>query len=287
MRIVRFQRPDETIGWGLLTSVGIQDISSADPTLPTSTLELIERWERLLPRIQRLSNRLGESENLLRLLCPLDRVGKVLCIGLNYRDHAAEAKMEIPAEPIVFCKTATSVIGPGEDILLPKICNKVDYEAELVIVMGRKVHHADEATAASGIFGYTAGHDVSARDWQLDKPGKQWFLGKSFDSFAPLGPAIVDQAGLGDPMELNIALRLNGQTMQQSNTREMVFGPARLVSYLSHVMTLHCGDVIFTGTPPGVGMARNPPRYLADGDQVEIEIEGIGTLVNRCKAESR
>ncbi len=280
MRLVRFARPDESIGWGLQVQYGIQDLTLADPTLPLSTVELIAKWKTYLPRIASLAKKLGTSEQPLRVLCPIDTPRKILCIGLNYRDHAIETKAPIPDEPIVFCKMPTAMVGPDEPILLPRVSSEVDYEAELVLVVGHPMKSVSEEDAVAGIFGYSVGHDVSARDWQKGKPGKQWFLGKSFDTFAPLGPAIVTADEVSDTSNLRIQCRINGETLQDSTTKELIFKPAQLVSYISQVMTLDAGDVIYTGTPPGVGMARTPPRFLKDGDIVEIEIESVGLLSN-------
>jgi 2-keto-4-pentenoate hydratase/2-oxohepta-3-ene-1,7-dioic acid hydratase in catechol pathway len=280
MRIVRFARPDESVGWGLQNDYGIQDLTLADPSLPSATSDLISKWKSLQPRLQSLSKKLGTSDQKLKVLCPIDRPSKILCIGLNYRDHAIETNAPIPAEPIVFCKMATSMIGPDDAILLPKVSHEVDYEAELVVVIGSKLKNVSEQEAAAGIFGYSVGHDVSARDWQKGKPGKQWFLGKSFDTFAPLGPAIVTTDEVSDTSNLRIQCRINGETLQDSTTKELIFSPVQIVAYISQVMTLEPGDVIYTGTPPGVGMARTPPRFLRDGDVVEIEIESLGILRN-------
>ena len=248
-------------------------------------LEVMRRWDELQPRVLRLINRLGASQESLKLLSPLDQPGKILCVGLNYRDHAAESNMPIPTEPIFFCKVESSLCGPEDPIYLPPMCKQVDYEAELVIVVGSKIYRATEEEAKNSIFGYSVGHDVSARDWQLEKPGKQWFLGKSFKNFAPIGPGITISSTVPNPMNLAIELKLNGTIMQSSNTREMVFGPVELIKYVTQVMPLEPGDIIFTGTPPGVGMARSPQVFLKDGDQVEITIEGLGSISNRCSVE--
>ncbi|MFN7730974.1 MAG: fumarylacetoacetate hydrolase family protein [Pirellula sp.] len=281
MKLVRFLRPDNSIGLGTQTEYGVQDLSAADHSLPTSMVEMISKWPQYESRIASLSKKLGSSSDPLRVICPIDRPGKILCIGLNYRDHAIETNAPIPDEPIVFCKMPTAMIGPNEVIRLPKASTEVDYEAELVAIIGRTVKHATRQQAEEAIFGYTAGHDVSARDWQKGKPGKQWFLGKSFDTFAPLGPAIA-LAGSVDPTQLKIRCRLNDQLVQDSSTSELIFSPAHLVEYISQVMTLEPGDVIFTGTPAGVGVARTPQLFLHDGDKVEIEIEHIGRLSNPC-----
>jgi 2-keto-4-pentenoate hydratase/2-oxohepta-3-ene-1,7-dioic acid hydratase in catechol pathway len=286
MRIVRFLRPDQTIGWGNLLDFGIQDITLADPSLPVSTVELITKWSTLNARIHALAKKLGPSEHKLQILCPLDIPQKILCIGLNYRDHAIETNAPIPTEPIVFCKMPTAMIGPDEPIVLPKVSTQVDYEAELVVVIGKSLRHATLEQADDGIFGYSVGHDVSARDWQKDKPGKQWFLGKSFDSFAPLGPSIVTTDEVPSTDDLRVKCTINGEELQNSSTKELIFKPAEVIAYISQVMTLSPGDVIYTGTPPGVGMALTPVRFLKDGDLVEIEVEKLGILRNPCVQET-
>ncbi|MFM9062641.1 MAG: fumarylacetoacetate hydrolase family protein, partial [Pirellula sp.] len=218
----------------------------------------------------------------LELLCPLDVPGKILCIGLNYRDHAIETNAPIPDEPIVFSKAPTSLIGPTDAIEIPSISREVDFEAELVVVVGERLRKTTEKQAHEAIFGYTAGNDISARDWQKGKPGKQWLLGKSFDTFAPIGPAIALASAIPDPRNLKIQSRLNGQLMQDSSTRELIFSPAMLLSYISQVLTIEPGDLLFTGTPAGVGVARTPQVFLKPGDRIEVQIESIGTLSNAC-----
>ncbi|MFM8400267.1 MAG: fumarylacetoacetate hydrolase family protein, partial [Pirellula sp.] len=250
--------------------------------LPTSTRELIVRWNELQSRIISLIKKLGPSDETLELLCPLDAPGKILCIGLNYRDHAIETNAPIPDEPIVFSKAPTSLIGPTDAIEIPSISREVDFEAELVVVVGERLRKATEKQAHEAIFGYTAGNDISARDWQKGKPGKQWLLGKSFDTFAPIGPAIALASAIPDPRNLKIQSRLNGQLMQDSSTRELIFSPAMLLSYISQVLTIEPGDLLFTGTPAGVGVARNPQVFLKPGDRIEVQIESIGTLSNAC-----
>ncbi|MFN6399911.1 MAG: fumarylacetoacetate hydrolase family protein [Planctomycetota bacterium] len=280
--IVRFKRYDGSVGWGWKSPQGIQDVCAADDSLPVSTCQLIRNWDSLQPRIVSLVKKLGPTDDPLELLCPLDRSGKILCIGLNYRDHALETNAPIPDEPIVFSKASSSMIGPDVPIEVPQISSQVDFEAELVVVVGKRLKKADPLEARQAIFGYTAGNDVSARDWQKGKPGKQWLLGKSFDTFAPIGPAIVPAAAIPDPMNLRIQSRLNGQTMQDSSTHELIFTPEMLLSYISQVLTIEPGDVLFTGTPAGVGVARTPQVFLKPGDRFEVEIEGIGTLSNPC-----
>jgi len=280
--IVRFKRPDGSIAWGWKSQQGIQDVCGADDSLPTSTRELIVRWDELQSRIVSLIKKLGPSDEPLELLCPLDVPGKILCIGLNYRDHAIETNAPIPDEPIVFSKAPTSLIGPTDAIEIPSISHQVDFEAELVVVVGERLRKSTDKQAQEAIFGYTAGNDISARDWQKGKPGKQWLLGKSFDTFAPIGPAIALASAIPDPRNLKIQSRLNGQLMQDSSTRELIFSPAMLLSYISQVMTIEPGDLLFTGTPAGVGVARNPQVFLKPGDRIEVQIESIGTLSNAC-----
>ncbi len=186
---------------------------------------------------------------------------------------------------MLFSKYPSALIGHGEPIVLPRVSNQVDYEAELVVVIGRRGRHIPRERAMEYVGGYAVGHDVSARDWQLNKPGKQWMAGKTFDTFAPVGPELVTPDEAGDPHNLGIRLRLNGQTMQDSNTAQLIFGVDVLIAYVSQVFTLKAGDLIFTGTPPGVGMARKPPVWLKPGDSVEVEIDRLGTLKNPVVAE--
>jgi 2-keto-4-pentenoate hydratase/2-oxohepta-3-ene-1,7-dioic acid hydratase in catechol pathway len=214
------------------------------------------------------------------LLPPVPNPSKIMCIGLNYRDHALENNRAIPTEPVLFAKFPNALVGHGEPIRLPKVSNKVDYEAELVVVIGKRGRDIAEADALSHVAGYTVGHDVSARDWQFKGEEKQWTIGKTFDTFAPTGPHLVTADEVPDPNKLPIKLRRNGETLQDSNTREFIFPVGPLLAYLSQVLTLEPGDLVFTGTPPGVGVARKPPVFLQPGDDVEVEIDGIGLLRN-------
>ncbi|MBC7341545.1 MAG: fumarylacetoacetate hydrolase family protein [Clostridia bacterium] len=204
-----------------------------------------------------------------QLLCPCVPT-KIIAIGLNYADHARESNLEIPKEPVVFLKAPSALIGPKQDIIYPRNSRKVEYEAELAIVIGKQAKRVSQEKARDFILGYTCANDVSARDWQF-RDGGQWTLGKSFDTFAPIGPWINSTI---DPSDLAIKSKVNGEVRQDSSTREMIFGVNFLVSFLSQVMTLEPGDVILTGTPPGVGTLR-------PGDEVTIEIEGLGELTNR------
>jgi len=201
----------------------------------------------------------------------------IFAIGLNYKSHADESEMEYPDRPVIFAKTTNSVIGPGDKIVLPSIApDEVDYEAELVIVIGKKCKKVSKEDAFDYVLGYTCANDVSARDCQI-KQDTQWVRAKSFDTFCPLGPVIETEL---DPDNADIQLRLNGNIMQQANTRDMLFPCAELVSYLSQAITLYPGTVILTGTPPGVGFARKPPVFLKPGDHIKVEVEGIGVLEN-------
>ncbi len=217
----------------------------------------------------------------VQILHPVDP-GDVVAIGVNYKAHGAETGHDLPERPLIFLKASTSVIGPGEHIVLPHLTpDCVDYEAELAVIIGRTAKNVPEERALEYVLGYTCGNDISARDaqWKLDK---QWARAKSCDTFCPLGPWIVD--GL-DPDSLRVQCRLNGNVMQDSNTSNMIFGVRKLVSYISHNKTLRPGDVIMTGTPEGVGGARNPQVFLKPGDTVEVEIDGIGVLKNPVRAE--
>ncbi|QDT03292.1 Ureidoglycolate lyase [Rubripirellula lacrimiformis] len=218
-------------------------------------------------------------------LPPTPTPEKVICIGLNYRDHAIETGAEIPSEPVVFSKFNTTLIGHGGVIRLPSISKKVDYEAELVVVIGKEAKHVPQDQAMDYVYGYTCGHDVSARDWQKGRPAGQWLLGKSFDTFAPVGSCVVPKSEVPDPSDLRVRMRLNGEVVQDSTTAQLIFDIPTLIAHLSKFMTLKPGDLIFTGTPPGVGDARNPPVYLKDGDECTVEIDGIGMLTNTCQDE--
>lgn len=262
-------------GWELV------DLVAHDPGLPTSTRRLLEQGPEALARA-RAAVATAKAAPLegVTLLPPVLEPQKILCVGLNYADHAKETGATPGDEPVIFCKLPTTLTGPDAPIELPPESNEVDYEAELVVVIGRQARRVSREAAWDYIAGYSCGHDVSARDWQKNKPGRQWLLGKSFDTFAPLGPWLATPDEVPDPGNLPIELRLNGTVMQQSNTNQLIFPIDYLVSYLSHVCTLLPGDLIYTGTPAGVGLARKPPVFLKGGDVVEVEIEGLGTLRN-------
>ncbi|MDS0295470.1 2,4-diketo-3-deoxy-L-rhamnonate hydrolase [Halogeometricum luteum] len=217
-----------------------------------------------------------------KLLAPVPRPGKIVCVGLNYHDHAEEQDEEIPERPLLFGKSDTSVTNPEDPIVHPADVDQVDYEVELGIVVGRTAKDVSAEDASEYLAGYTAVNDVSARDAQFED--EQFFRGKSYDTFAPMGPTLVPEGEL-NPNELDVACRVNGETKQESNTEEFIFDVGEVVEYISGITTLRPGDVISTGTPGGVGIFRDPPELLEPGDTVEIEVEGIGTLTNPVVAE--
>src|ERR1041385_6698886 len=239
---------------------------------------------------ERVPEASGPSYDLasITLMAPVPRPPKLICVGLNYRDHVIESKMEIPKVPTIFNKFPNVVIGPGEPIVLPKASERPDYEAEFAFVIGRGGRHIPANRAMEHVFGYTIVNDVSARDFQMAT--SQWLMGKTFDTFAPMGPWLVTADEIADPHALDISLDIsnNGSTerLQQSNTRELIFKIPALIEYLSTVVTLEPGDVVSTGTPAGVGFARKPPRYLASGDEVIVRVAGLGELRNPCIAET-
>jgi len=214
----------------------------------------------------------------VRLASPVPRPGKLICIGLNYRDHAEESGMPIPSSPVIFSKFSSCVVGSGVPIEIPQGSTQSDYEAELAFVVGRRARNVSKKEALDCLLGYTNFNDVSARDFQF--ADGQWQRGKSCETFAPMGEYIATTDEIPDPQDLNIKLRLNGEVMQDSNTCQMIFNVAELIEFLSRHMTLEPGDVVATGTPPGVGFARKPPVYIKNGDIVEVEIDGLGRLSN-------
>ena len=220
----------------------------------------------------------------VRLGAPVNRPSKLICIGLNYRDHAAETGAAIPAEPIVFFKATTAITGPYDGVVIPKGSNKTDWEVELAVVIGKKAKHVAEEDALSHVAGYLLHNDYSEREWQLERGG-QWVKGKSADTYAPLGPWLATPDEIADPNALPLWLTLNGEKLQESNTSNFIFNIQFVVSYLSRFMTLLPGDIITTGTPAGVGLGFNPPRYLKPGDIVELGIEGLGTQRQVASAE--
>lgn len=274
-------------GVGTGTAAGSYvDLHAADPTLPTCPKALLALPDGL-KRAAAAKDRAQADGKFVtgRLLAPIPSPGKIICIGLNYKDHAAESGQPIPSEPVCFSKFSSATIGPEAEIRLPKVAHKVDYEAELVVIIGKRGKHIPKEKAFEYIAGYTNGNDVSARDWQIGRPGGQWMMGKTPDTFAPMGPYLVTADEIADPHQLQVQFRLNGQTLQNSNTKELIFKLDELLAHLSQLITLEPGDVIFTGTPPGVGAARQPPIFMKGGDLAEVEIAGLGILKNFVVAE--
>ncbi len=227
-----------------------------------------------------------EPADIAKLLAPVDPTA-ILCVGLNYKEHAEEAGMDVGDNPVLFVKGINAVQNPDDPIVVPRFLEseEVDYECELAVVIKKSCKNVSREDALEYVLGYTCSNDVSARDWQLKKGGGQWCRGKFFDTFGPLGPCLVTTDEITDPGNLNIRTILNGNVVQDSNTSDMEFDVARIIEFLSGSTTLLPGTVILTGTPPGVGMSQDPPRWLKEGDVVTIEIEGIGKLTNPVEDE--
>jgi 2-keto-4-pentenoate hydratase/2-oxohepta-3-ene-1,7-dioic acid hydratase in catechol pathway len=267
---------------GLVEGDRVTLLSERIPGLPKDMIGLIAAWSELSRKIEAIKPAGGYKLSEVKLLAPVPRPGKILGIGLNYADHIAEAGMKRPEHQLWFAKAATAVTGPYDPIQRPVVSTKLDYEAELVFVVGKRCRHVAVERADDAIFGYCAGNDVSVRDWQM-RTG-QFTLGKSFDTHAPFGPFIVTPDEI-DPRNLGIRTFVNGEKRQDSNTRNLIFDCAEQLAHLSQVMTLEPGDVFFTGTPGGVGAAMKPPQFLKAGDRVRVEIDGIGFLQNEVVDE--
>ncbi|MDO6603936.1 fumarylacetoacetate hydrolase family protein [Arenibacter palladensis] len=224
-------------------------------------------------------------DNSVRLGAPLVRPSKIVCVGLNYAKHAAESGMAVPKEPVLFFKATSAIVGPNDDVIIPKGSEKTDWEVELAVVIGKKASYVSEANALDHVAGYVLHNDYSERAFQIEREG-QWVKGKSCDTFAPVGPFIATKDEIKDPNNLHLWLKLNGETVQDSSTSDFIFNVQEVVSYISQFMTLLPGDIISTGTPFGVGLGFNPPKYLKPGDVVELGIEGLGSSKQTAKAYS-
>ena len=222
-------------------------------------------------------------DSSVRLGAPLARPSKIVCVGLNYAKHAEESGMEPPKEPVLFFKATSAIVGPNDNIIIPKGSVKTDWEVELAIVIGAKASYVSKADALSHVAGYVLHNDVSEREFQIERSG-QWVKGKSCDTFAPLGPFIATVDEIADPNQLNLWLKLNGETMQNSSTEDFIFNVQEVISHISQFMTLLPGDIISTGTPFGVGLGLNPPKYLVPGDEVELGIDGLGVSKQKVVA---
>jgi 2-keto-4-pentenoate hydratase/2-oxohepta-3-ene-1,7-dioic acid hydratase in catechol pathway len=281
MRLLTFEREGER-RVGVETAGGLVDLTVAAPALPRSMMELLAAGPKALQTANAVAARarddgVGLISTTVKHLAPLPRPGKIFGIGLNYRDHAEETHQPIPQVPQVFSKAMTAVVGPGEFIVIPAVSSAIDYEGELAVVIGRTARRVAAVDALKHVAGYTIMNDVTARDYQA-RSGH--CLGKSFDTFAPMGPVIVTGDELTDPGNCELRTIVSGEEMQHSNTRHLIFGIPALIEYISAGVTLEAGDVITTGTPAGVGARREPRRFLRPGDTVRIEIEGIGALEN-------
>ncbi len=274
MKFVTFSDTNGNARAGLLTGDSVVDISSRF----RSVLSIIHGGEEALLAAASLASDTGISLEDVKLLAPLPDPPRIFCVGLNYRDHAVESNMEIPKVPTVFLKLASALIGTNTAIELPSISSQPDYEAEFACVIGKAGRRIARDDWQRYVFGYTILNDVSARDVQLSTT--QWTLGKSFNTFAPLGPAIVTKDEIADPHELDVKLSIDGEVLQHSNTRELIFKLPDLIAYISSITPLQAGDIISTGTPAGVGLGRKPQRWLRAGETITIDVSGLGTLIN-------
>lgn len=268
---------------GAVVDGDVIDLNAANPDIPSTVAGILERnvldaVEAVIRRRDALDANARFPLDRVRLGAPIPRPSKIVCVGLNYKDHAEEQNVPLPEKPVLFSKASSSVVGPYDDIVLPADSQQVDYEVEFAIVIGKTATKARVEDAYAYIAGYTVTNDVSARDIQFAQ--KQWHQGKSYDTFCPMGPYLVTKDEIADPHNVPVRLTLNGETLQNSNTNQLVFDVPTLVSRISHIMTLYPGDVISTGTPGGVGVFRNPQIFLKPGDVMETIVEGIGSLRN-------
>ncbi|KAL8807509.1 MAG: hypothetical protein Q9182_000674 [Xanthomendoza sp. 2 TL-2023] len=274
-RLIRFLAKDGSTYYGdAILPSGVTDIAKATQAR-VITGHIFGKYD--------VTDQIAEVKLLLSPLARED-VKTVRCLGLNYEQHAKESKMPLPQYPVLFYKPVTALAGPFDEIPVPAPAQEVkglDYECELVAVIGKEARNVSEAEALNHVLGYAVGNDVSHREWQLKRGGGQWALGKGFDGWAPFGPAVVASRLITDPQALKISTKLNGKTVQDSSTNDMIFGVASMISFLSQGTTLLPGDIIFTGTPQGVGSGRSPPLWLKNGDVVEVSLEGVGSCTNK------
>ncbi|XP_057664528.1 fumarylacetoacetate hydrolase domain-containing protein 2 isoform X1 [Diorhabda carinulata] len=284
MRFVQYRLKkggQQHLGAQLTSSGDIIDISAVDHSIPNSLVEFLGQGCGIYEKAKRI---VGESKSVtplenVDLLSPITKPDKVACVGLNYSGHCEEQNIPHPKEPMIFSKFSSVIVGPNDNVQIPPITDCVDWEVELAVVIGKKAKAIRQDQANDYIFGYTVAQDISARDWQKKRNNGQFLLGKSMDTFCPLGPVVVTKNKV-NPNNLSIKSWVNGVLKQNGNTSELIFKIDFLVSYLSQIVTLYPGDVILTGTPAGVGTHRNPPEYLKKGDVLESEIEGIGKMRN-------
>ncbi len=289
MKILTCQYADNSTHLAALIGNQLIDLHQASGgDLPGDMRGFLEAGESAMQQALHITATKPEGKPLdsVKLLSPVCNPSKVIAIGLNYADHVRESGIAMPDLATMFCKYPSSIIGDGEDICWSTaLTQQVDYEAELAVIIGKPARHVKQAQAYDYIAGYTIGNDISARDLQF-KSGDQWLRGKCLDTFCPLGPYLVTRDEIPDPHQLSIKCMLNGETMQDSNTAEMIYNIPYLIEYLSEAFTLLPGDVIITGTPHGVGAFRKPPIWLKHGDEVVVKIEGLGSLRNRCREKS-
>lgn len=287
LRLVQFESGgQQRVGVELANGESVVDVTAVDSKIPLDMRGFLEQWETSLGQAVRAVEKSQSSgQHILTpgdftLKAPIYDPQKLICIGMNYVDHCTEQNIPVPKEPVIFSKFASAITEPNGAVVLTDETQCLDFEVEMAFVICKKGKYIKESEAMSHVAGFTVAHDVSARDWQLHKNGGQWLIGKTFDTFCPMGPAIVTTASLSDPHKLGIRCRLNGEVVQNSNTEQLVHKTASLVTFMSRFMTLQPGDVVLTGTPPGVGCFRKPPLWLKKGDVVECEIDEIGKITN-------
>ncbi|HEX7589261.1 MAG TPA: fumarylacetoacetate hydrolase family protein [Anaerolineae bacterium] len=287
MKLVTWMHRGETHIGALVSKNGSDFVCALNrlrPGLPDEMVAFLRAGDATMASAKSAVSAARENELVplsgTKLLAPVPRPGKIICVGHNYHDHAGDTP---PAFPDIFGKFANVVVGPHETILLARASDQIDYEGELAVVIGRRAKYVSEANALDAVAGYTIFNDVTARDYQ--KRSSQWTLGKSFDTFGPMGPALVTKDEIGEPSNLELTLWVNGEQRQHTNTRDLIFSIPFLISYLSQAITLEPGDIISTGTPSGTGASHKPPVFLKQGDQVRVAIEKIGELVNPVAIE--
>ncbi len=294
MKLVTFDR-DSGLRLGVHKNDNVVDLGLASQIsgigdLPSTMLEFIQGGESLWHKGRQVldwaNNSSGDfllDESQVRIRAPISNPPKLICVALNYQAHADETGVEAPNEPMLFSKFPSVIVGPGDAIKIPRQSDQVDYEIELAAVIGIGGRHIPEENALNHVFGYTIMNDVSCREYQ--RRWSQWLVGKSFDTFAPMGPSIVTADEVPDPHNLSMVLSINGDVMQSSSTSDMIFNIPRLIAFASSIFTLESGDVLLTGTPPGVGAARQPPRWIRPGDLIQMEIDTLGTLCSLVESE--
>ncbi|MBV6647546.1 MAG: fumarylacetoacetate hydrolase family protein [Cyclobacteriaceae bacterium] len=282
MKLIRFGAPGQEKPGAVLADGAKVDVSAFGADYDESFFSS-DNLGKLRAWVSQNQQELPVVSEDTRLGAPMQRPSKIVCIGLNYAEHARESGMDIPTEPVVFFKATSAICGPNDDLIIPKGAEKTDWEVELAVVIGKKASYVSEENAMDHVFGYVLHNDYSERAFQLEQGG-QWVKGKSCDTFAPIGPFIATKDEVKDPHDMKLWLKLNGETIQDSNTSDFIFNIPQVISYLSQFMTLLPGDIISTGTPPGVGLGFKPPRYLQPGDVVELGIEGLGSSKQTAKA---